>query len=289
MYDRKSSIVPITQFNSHSATKEIRMGFKYLDGKLWAQVTRDERFFCQRLYELVRLDGAEKFAGYISEEFDLDLSMEGVWEIGFEVCFYRDLWQYRKKDGELFSPKRTFDLCLFGENAIIIIEAKAAGQFDRVQNIDFERDLEEVKRLTGIEQVYLVGLCSSKCPISDDTMRTFQGRILRWKDMMVRYDGDTVLKRADNVFEASEAFATFGRNSDERLNGTDLVKAFEDGLDMWVGRSGGIHGSKLREDVNSGRWRTQVYEVNTVATEQPSSNYFRLSNFVEAVDPCGIV
>ena len=35
------------------------------------------------------------------------------WEPAFEACFYRDIWQLRGREGELYSPKRTFDLCLF--------------------------------------------------------------------------------------------------------------------------------------------------------------------------------
>ena len=29
------------------------MGFRYLNGKRWAQVTREERFFCQHLFGLL--------------------------------------------------------------------------------------------------------------------------------------------------------------------------------------------------------------------------------------------
>ena len=138
------------------------MGFKYLDGKLWRQVTRDERFFCQRLYELIKAETPERFVAFLGKTHSLDVPIGGIWEAGFEVCFYRDLWQHRGREGKLFSPKRTFDLCLFGKKAIIIIEAKAAGGFDQSQNASFERDVVEVAKLTEVENVQLVGLCSSK-------------------------------------------------------------------------------------------------------------------------------
>ena len=62
----------------------------------------------------------------------LKLSQDGDWDLGYEVCFYRDLsWPCQKtahQDG--YAAKRTFDLCLFGEKAIIIIEAKVFQRFE---------------------------------------------------------------------------------------------------------------------------------------------------------------
>jgi len=262
------------------------MGFDYLKGNRWSQVTRDERFFCQRLYELVRSESTEAFVGYITDALGLDLTTGGEWEIGFEVCFYRDLWQLDGRKGRLYSPKRTFDLCLFGENEIVIIEAKAAGGFDQDQNAVFEKDIAEVQKLTGIENVLLVGLCSSKYIVETDLSATFQDRILRWKDLAERFGGDEILARADEVYEHHEAFSSRGRNSDIRLSGSALLEAFRGGAEWWVGRGGGgITGERFSGDVRTGRWKTQIYEVNTKSAEPPSTNYFGLEEFVQAVRP----
>ncbi len=265
------------------------MGFKYLERNRWTQVTRDERFFCQRLYELVKSEPAESFARHISQILGLNLPTDGEWEIGYEVCFYRDLWQLRGRKGKPFSPKRTFDLCLFGESAIVIIEAKAAGGFDRNQNAAFERDIAEVRRLTQVENVKLVGLCSSKYELDPDSEATFQGKVIRWKDLAARYGGDEILTRADEIYEYQEAFSTRGRHSDIKLSGAALLDAFHGGAEWWVGRGdGGITGERFSEDIRTGRWKTQVYEVNTNAEEPPSSNYFGLEEFVQAVGQGGL-
>ena len=265
------------------------MGFEYFDGSRWAQVTRDERFFCQRLYELVNVKSTENFVQYLSDSLDLNLPIGGEWEIGYEVCFYRDLWQQRDRKGKLYSPKRTFDLCLFGESAIVIIEAKAAGGFDKDQNEIFKRDIAEVQRLTQVENVQLIGLCSSKYEMDESSKSTFGDKVIRWKDLAGQYDKDEILNRADDIYEKSEAFANRGRNSDIKLSGVVLLEAFQGGAEWWVGRGGGgISGERFLEDLRTGRWRTQVYEVSTKSDEPPSSNYFGLADFAQAVKTGGL-
>ena len=260
------------------------MGFDYLDGKLWRQITRDERFFCQRLYELINVDSPIEFVKYLNDTINLTLSTEEEWEVGFELCFYRDLWHYHGKKGELFSPQRTFDLCLFGEDAIIIIEAKAAQGFDHDQNTSFELDVDAVRNLTGVDNVQLIGLCSSKHEIESSTLDLFEGKIIKWKDLAKLYNDDEILLRADDVYEYSKPFSKRGQYSDRKLSGIDLVKSFHEGNTWWVGRGrGGLNGDLIKNDILSGRWKTQMYEVNTISEGPPSRNYFSLEEFVKSV------
>lgn len=259
------------------------MGFTYLEGKRWSQVTRDERFFCQRLYQRIESENAACFIAFLRDVHGLDVPIEGEWEVGFEVCFYRDLWQLRGREGVLFSPKRTFDLCLFGEEAIVIIEAKAAERFDRDQNELFVRDIGEVSRQTKVDNVKLVGLCSSKYEVEPERAADFTGPILRWGDLARRYDDDEILLGADSSFDGRTAFSDFGRNAEVKLTGGALMDAFQGGAWWWVGRGGGLRGEAFKEDIRSGRWLTQRYEVNTSADERPSPNYFELYKFAAAV------
>jgi hypothetical protein len=263
------------------------MGFNYLDDKNWEEITREERFFCQRLYELVRADSVADFAKYVSEELRLNLKLGGDWELGYEVCFYRDLWQSRGRAGKLHSPKRTFDLCLFGQSAMVIIEAKAAGGFDAAQNESFNNDQEWVHEVVNVDKVYLVGLCSSshKQKLDPSSEKIFGGRLLEWSKLAERYGHDTVLQRADDIYEPTNTFFTFGRNSNVKLSGTALLEAFHGGAAWWVGRGGGgATGDRFLEDVQSGRWRTQIYEVNTNGDCPPSPNYFGLEEFARSVE-----
>ena len=260
------------------------MGFDYLNGKRWSEVTRDERFFCMRLYELINKDSPESFVMFLCNTLKLDVLTEGEWETGFEVCFYRDLWQHRRQAGKPHSIKRTFDLCLFGEKAIIIIEAKAATGFDITQTEIFTQDIIEVAKLTNVDDVKLVGLCSSKYKVEPDIANLFDGQIVTWKEMASRYNNDEMLLRADDIYKDKRPFQDSYRYSSIRLSGTELNDAFRGGAKWWVGRGGGILGDRLKDDILTGRWREQRYEVNTSASQPPSSNYFSLEQFVDAVN-----
>jgi hypothetical protein len=258
------------------------VGFTYLGGKCWSQVTRDERFFCQRLYEKIRSEGPQRFVEFLRGH-GLDVPADGEWEVAYEVCFYRDLWQLRRCEGTPLSPKRTFDLCLFGEKAIVIIEAKAAEKFDADQTRIFAGDIAEVGRLTGIENVKLVGICASGYSVEHEIKAQFNGPIISWKKLAARYENDELLLRADAVFEEREAFSGIGRNSEVKLPGTELIEAFQGNAKWWIGRSGGLTGDAFREDVQTGRWRSQRYEVNKMSELRPSANFFRLNEFAAAV------
>lgn len=252
------------------------MGFSWLDGHTWAQVTRDERFFCQALYAHIQAEGAGAFVAHLVAAHGLGVDPAGHWEAGYEVCFYRDLWQHRGREGALFSPKRTFDLALFHEHAIVVIEAKAAQGFDPDQNAVFRRDLDEIKYQTGVQTVHLMGLCSSRARLTPQAAGTFTGPVLRWADLARRYGQDPVLQRADAVYSPPPKR---GRNATGRRTGAALLADALGGATGWVGRGGGRAGPAFQADLRTGRWRAQVYEFNDTAARAPSRNWFSLLDF----------
>lgn len=76
---------------------------------------------------------------------------------------------------------------------------------------------------------------------------------------------------------------TFGANAEKYLTGQEIVTAHAAGtLDYhFMGRLGGLHGSAVTEDVETGRWRTQTYEVREA--ELPGKrNWFSVMDFVSA-------
>ena len=135
------------------------MGFTYLYGNNWHQITRDERYFCSELF--FEIKGKEqKFIKFLNEKHNTELNEKIEWEIGYEVCFYRDFikefgFKNNKKintiklknNENVFSPKRTFDLCLFSNNDLIIIEAKAQKGFESKQNNEFKKDKNDIELL----------------------------------------------------------------------------------------------------------------------------------------------
>lgn len=186
----------------------------YLQGKKWSNWTRDERFFCSALYHHVKNDPSQ-FAGVVNRRANLSLPMSGAWDLGYEVSFYRDyLWQQGFKASRYnLSDQRAFDLCLFGEQAIVIIEAKVYEPFSASQNEVFGLDkqrLKELPNLGGIE-VRLVALASSKYFENQKrfghtgTLDMFDGRIT-WAELAEEYD-EPLLAQADRTYKIKQGQA----------------------------------------------------------------------------------
>lgn len=194
-------------------------GFSYLKDKdgnkqNWREVTRDERFFCAHLYERIR--GNERdFIKWLNKHSiqdgkpPLKLDARWEWEIGYEVCFYRD---YDKNIRTIkgtcayYSPKRTFDLCLFSEKTIVIIEAKVHGGFEAEQVKDIIKDLNEMPTILGNDtKVYAIALASSQYfdnhnqPGRRISLDCFSSKV-NWLDMYCLYE-DPIFIRAECVYK----------------------------------------------------------------------------------------
>lgn len=259
------------------------MGFDYLGGLHWRQITRDERFFCQHLFRLIEDEGIARFVNHINETAGLTLDTNANWEAGYEVCFYRDLWFQKGKQGPLFSPKRTFDLCLFSDRAMVVIEAKAQQDFQRDQLGVFALDRDRVCQLTGVRP-YLVGLASSSCTGLRGRDDVFDGALLTWAGLAALYGDDAVLRRADAIYEPDQRASWGKNNAGGHMSGEELLAAYAEGTALCVGRRGGLNGQPMLQDIRSGEWRARGYETSPAAVP-PNRNWFHLEAFVAAVSP----
>lgn len=199
------------------------MGFSYLDNRFWRHITRDERFFCAELY--FKIKGQEKeFIKWLKEKTEVnflsDDDLNQHWEIGYEVCFYRDYIKVIgekngnkqiKKSAGLFPAKRTFDLCLFSEEKMIIIEAKAQQGFYSGQNNEFEKDKKFIEDLIGDScKTYFVALVSSayyenlkKHSRMGELPKLFDGYFF-WKNVAEYFDkddNDSIFIKADEGYK----------------------------------------------------------------------------------------
>ena len=157
-------------------------GLCWLGGETWGQVTREERYFCAELFSVIRQD-FRRFVKFLNlpdhKVGKTNRTMhwpipetETNWDPAYEICFYRDIGFYRKPCGngtipaDNFSQKRTFDLALFSNEAIILIEAKVHQGFGGKQLGDLKSDRKNVSKLTKVpeEKIFLVGLISSEIP-----------------------------------------------------------------------------------------------------------------------------
>lgn len=186
------------------------MGFSYLENKKWSDITRDERFFCAHLYFELN-NNLGPFLELISKKniIKAEDAKPNLWEVGYEVCFYRD---YVKKIGfetthEIGKTpfhdlrKRTFDLCLFSEKCIILLEAKAHQGFDNDQMDSFNDDLVQIKRLLGNKssvETKLLGLTSNRYTPSKQTKDRFEA-VINWMELFDVYPND-IFRKANETY-----------------------------------------------------------------------------------------
>ena len=184
------------------------MGISYLCDQPWSSWTREERYFCAVLFCRARSDPAG-FASWLIETSGLEIDPAGEWDLGYEVCFYRDyLWQLGVSAKQRGLPaQRTFDLCLFGERNLIVIEAKVCEAFGGAQNDDFARDKARINGIEGLEDVgvHVVALASMRYFANaarfgrQGTLTMFDGRIT-WLQLAELYS-DELLRQADGMYK----------------------------------------------------------------------------------------
>ncbi len=140
------------------------MGLSYLDGQTWNQVSREERYFVLELYNQVAAH-VPRFIRFLNRAAKLDLEPDASWDVGFEVCFYRDYLKFKGQNVRAtdYSDKRTFDLALFSEDRIVVIEAKCQQGFKTDQVCTFDQDRRDIPAVLGRPiGVTLVSFASSR-------------------------------------------------------------------------------------------------------------------------------
>lgn len=182
----------------------------------WLEISRSEVLFCSYLYHSIK-DNENEFIKWLSENqsdrgkkliFNKE-EFECEWEIGYEVCFYRDYLlkvnSSSVKNSD-YSQKRTFDLCLFSEKRIIIIEAKSQDKFKSKDLNNYSKDINNLKSLLGYEiQVNLLALTSSRYLINQakfgnsQFLNVFYG-FITWKDIYSKYQ-NRVFFNAENCYK----------------------------------------------------------------------------------------
>jgi len=200
--------------------------------KRWENITREERYFCSALFWHVKNNSLENQFVECLNELTQSKKNDHVkyWEIGYEVCFYRDYLKAihnRSTHDTGYSGKRTYDLCLFSENRIIIIEAKAhqgldRDQFNYISDIDSGIDKNEIglKQLLQKENITIdvILLLSSKYVdgskkhpnslIRESEIEDF--KIITWKDINEKFIKNTnnsnadvykIINRADSLYK----------------------------------------------------------------------------------------
>ncbi len=274
---------------------EEREGWSYLGGKRWASISREERFFCAHLYALAHENPRGLVKAINGRALHANarhgwerLSEADDWELGFEVCLFRDLRHHNLLQGavETVSLKRTFDLCLFSERRIVVIEAKAQQGFenDKYQLEEFAKDLNKAGSALGNVDASLPNVQLDLLLLaSTSAIDKLHGRIpnvhytMTWEDLFATYQ-DGVLRRAEQIYGD-----VGGAHADGKMRGLDLFGIAQPGGPRYVGRRGGVRA--LLQDLPSD-WKDRPYEIS-FAHEKPGKagniNWFAFDEFVKAV------
>lgn len=184
---------------------------KYLDGYKWKEMTREERYFCCELYFLLK-ENPTAFIKWLDKRCNLGISEGDIktnWEVAIEVCFYRD---FIKRIGykNIYSigktkfrkyAKRTFDICLFSEKYLIVIEAKAQQGFHKKQLESIDDDRVKLKSLLNksCPEVIFIALCSSKYHLKQSTKEKFNNHVISWLNVSKFYN-NKILSIADTIY-----------------------------------------------------------------------------------------
>lgn len=177
----------------------------WLDNKSWWEVTREERYFCAELYCAIKHD-IDKFVCFLQERYGSTIAPISGFQVGFEVCFYRD-WIHMGSNGkpevpENLSRKRTFDLALFSDSQILIIEAKAHEKLNGKELESIRMDKKLVQQCTGVPVVHTTAIVSSRYSPRRSTVANFSlTPLMRWKQLAEVYGQYAqIFLRADSIY-----------------------------------------------------------------------------------------
>ena len=134
------------------------------------------------------------------------LNEESKWDLGFEVAFYRDI---EKKHPGFFDDnarlRRKFDLAMFSDGQIVVMEAKAQQGYDKKKDLDsVSKDQEILQDKFKDMDIVFVSICSSyyyhskrrEVPIED-----YFDLIVTWDLLSNLYEKDEpIFERANCVY-----------------------------------------------------------------------------------------
>ena len=180
-------------------------GLSWLNNKHWSEITREERYFCAELYCVVR-DDPDKFIRFLHEKYPDSIEISLNWQIAYEVCFYRD-WMHMHDASDIvpdrrLSKKRTFDLALFSDSQIILIEAKAHQGFTSEEVERFPDDKVAIQTCTGVPSIHTAAITSSKYNPRSSTLTNFTlVPPIHWYSLAKLYHQcSQIFRRADDIY-----------------------------------------------------------------------------------------
>lgn len=104
-------------------------------------------------------------------------------------------------------------------------------------------------------------------------------------DRVSEWESDTANARASPPPTKAKSWAGVGKNADAKISGQEIYDRYTAG-DMtftWMGRNRGRDGPELLNDLRTGHWRTQFYEVRHERIHN-NRNWFPIKSFIEGIN-----
>ena len=268
-------------------------------------LNRKERYYTGTVLPMiVASDGFKHFGRF------LDLC--GMSEVALEadpnstnVQFFSE---YGFKESLMDGAKERFDtpsgdtpdLIVYVESEQSLLLGVEAKVFDRPSIADVRKQLGKqaqvlsimangVKTQPSVQQVALLpaGLWDPMPErINDDVpVLTWQQVACHFHEVAPRY-WISVLNEALCRYDRLAAQSGSGRqNCDEMIRGLDIVDSYRSNEFPygWIGRSGGLSGPELQQDIRTGEWKSRKYEVR-YSPLHGNRNWFSVKEFIEKIE-----
>lgn len=112
-------------------------------------------------------------------------------------------------------------------------------------------------------------------------------RTITWEQVLEAYSDVApayfveTLRLALERYEQLASRILYGANAQFKLCGEIIVDKYRAGEleNSWMGRRNGLIGDELQNDINTGTWRTFMYECSSIPVD--NRNWFRVKEFVE--------
>jgi hypothetical protein len=191
----------------------------------------------------------------------------------------------------------TPDVLLYFENSPPLLLALEAKMYDRPSRsaVDVQLQVQarlleglraDLSRLVGEGvRVHHAALLPSQLAAQLGPLRvpviTWEGLLETYEDVAPHYWRAMLGEALGRYDELASRSSGSGANSDAKLTGQRIFElARHDALPYpCMGRNGGYTGRKLAQDLASGTWREQRYEMS-LSEEPPNGNWFRVEAFL---------
>jgi hypothetical protein len=178
---------------------------------------------------------------------------------------------------------------MYHRPSVMALQTQMNAQREQLDYLQEKLRIDEVHHGT-----LLPGAFAQKLNLSVSALPWAGFSIVLWDDLLQAYkrdkgEGDYWLGMLELALEHWDELASmpaaYGTNADGKLTGYKIVMAFPSQPSLLImGRQGGLSGAKLANDIETGGWRSQLYEVS-IGPEAPNTNWFYIEEFLELLRP----